>query len=486
MTVASSAIVEPTIPIPPRFRWLKRWLVITALLIVVLCFAWLWWNHVANQRLAQAMDAVRARHEPIDPEDFNPPPLPPERNAAAVLQAAASAVANNVSSPSMSNYTFNDAPPYTPLWYALANAAVAADGRALALARQARAIDSADWGWRFHTPVALAFFGSFNSQRNLANLLGDAALHAHVHGDDAEAIERVLDELHQSEMISNGQGLLVGRLVGIGTEALAVQRLEVLAPGLHIAGAAFDPPPATMPTTAVRREVIVALIKQLLDERSEQEGVRHAILGERMAAVDFIRDIGSHSFILRPLFKLEMAHVITGFDEYSQAALQLNLPVSMKALSAPPGSLPSRDRSRLTRMMSTALEPSFNRYVLTERRLLADRFCAAISLAAQLYRVDHGALPADLAALVPKYLPAVPRNPLLDDGSSIQYEVVKGPPPATADRPMLTFLSDLTATAPVNPPSQPQYGWTMGNRQWRDLSRWTPPAATTTPAPGDN
>ncbi|HSV14257.1 MAG TPA: hypothetical protein VLI90_08355 [Tepidisphaeraceae bacterium] len=461
---------------------MKRWLAITALLIVVLCFAWLWWNHVANRQLGQAKDAVRARHEPIDPEDFNPAPLPPERNAAALLQSAASAVASNVDSPSMSNYTFNDAPPYTPLWYALANTAVAADGRALALARQARAIDSADWGWRFHTPVALAFFGAFNSQRNLANLLGDAALHAHVHGDDAEAIERVLDELHQSEIVSNGQGLLIGRLVGIGVEAIAVERIEVLAPGLHISGAAFNPPPATMPTMAVRREVIVALIKQLLDDRSEHEGIRHAILGERMAVLDLIRDSGTHSYILGPLFNLEIAHVITAFDEDIRAALQTNLPASIKAPSTPPGFLPSRERSRLTRIMSTALEPAFNRYVLSERRVLSDRFCAAISLAAQLYRVDHGALPADLAALVPAYLPAVPRNPVLDDGSLMEYIALKGTPPGAADRPMITFVSDTPAPAAANAPATPQYGWTAGNRQWRDVTRWEPPAPATAPA----
>lgn len=47
---------------------------------------------------------------------------------------------------------------------------------------------------------------------------------------------------------------------------------------------------------------------------------------------------------------------------------------------------------------------------------------AAARLALQLYEADHGELPPTLAALVPAYLPAVPTDPYSADGRPIAYE----------------------------------------------------------------
>jgi hypothetical protein len=172
--------METTAPIPPRFRWSKRWLLASALLIPLLGIAWLAWNHIANSRLDGRINAVHARGEPIFPDDFNPASLPPEQNAAAILQSAAAALTGAVC-PASSNMTYNDYPPFPPMWWTVENTTVVADAKALALIRKARQFDQADWGWRNQSPVYLkVYLGGLNTQRDLTNHVGDAAMHAHL------------------------------------------------------------------------------------------------------------------------------------------------------------------------------------------------------------------------------------------------------------------------------------------------------------------
>ena len=62
------------------------------------------------------------------------------------------------------------------------------------------------------------------------------------------------------------------------------------------------------------------------------------------------------------------------------------------------------------------LIPSLDRAVETHHRLASDRRLAATALAIRWYAIDHnGQRPAKLDDLVPKYLPAVPKDSLLRD-----------------------------------------------------------------------
>lgn len=53
---------------------------------------------------------------------------------------------------------------------------------------------------------------------------------------------------------------------------------------------------------------------------------------------------------------------------------------------------------------------------------LARRRLTATAVAIRLYETDHGQLPQTLDELVPQYLPRIPENPLLGDGSPICYD----------------------------------------------------------------
>jgi hypothetical protein len=59
-----------------------------------------------------------------------------------------------------------------------------------------------------------------------------------------------------------------------------------------------------------------------------------------------------------------------------------------------------------------------------EKMLLAQRRGAMLKLAIRLYESDTGTMPAALAALVPRYLPAVPADPF--DGKAFRYRVSAG------------------------------------------------------------
>ena len=136
----------------------------------------------------------------------------------------------------------------------------------------------------------------------------------------------------------------------------------------------------------------------------------------------------------------------------------------------------------------------YSRWYETDRRLdryfqqwfrsLGQRRVTAISLAAQLYRADHGRWPARLEELVPAYLPVLPADPFHADGRPVGYVVMKGALPDGSDRPLAYFDDGATDHVAIDP--EPMYDWQQDQRpdgtashrdirQYRDLARWLPP-----------
>jgi hypothetical protein len=133
---------------------------------------------------------------------------------------------------------------------------------------------------------------------------------------------------------------------------------------------------------------------------------------------------------------------------------------------------------------------------VNHHRVRLERRLAAVTLAARLYRLDHGgAWPASLDALAPHYLPRVPADPFDAAGKPLKYVVIpKGQPDGT-DRPIVYSVADDgaddTAAGRGAPPAWPLYDWNYGTSsrrplpdpdQWRDLSRWANPP----PLPGSS
>jgi hypothetical protein len=86
-----------------------------------------------------------------------------------------------------------------------------------------------------------------------------------------------------------------------------------------------------------------------------------------------------------------------------------------------------------------------------------------------------------LTELVPAYLPAVPDDPFAAVPTPIGYVIRKNATPDGQDRPMLYFGTVGDPEKSPLPPN-PAFGWSSNGAQWRDLSRWYPVVAATTPS----
>ena len=151
---------------------------------------------------------------------------------------------------------------------------------------------------------------------------------------------------------------------------------------------------------------------------------------------------------------------------------------------APSPRLPGRPR--YSQVPGGGIASSMNRALETDMRGRVERRMAAVALAAQLYRADHGgAWPAKLEDLVPQYLPAVPRDPLAPGDTPLRYLLVKHGRPDGQDRPVVYSVgsngNDDTHDAGAPLPLTPQYSWSNGPDEVRDLTRWSP-RPTTLPA----
>jgi hypothetical protein len=154
-----------------------------------------------------------------------------------------------------------------------------------------------------------------------------------------------------------------------------------------------------------------------------------------------------------------------------------------RALTVPVPTRKPNAAPRISRIIQLLLTgTSSTRLVTVEMRIRMEQRLAAVALAIRMHRVDHGDLPASLDALVPNYLPRVPKDPFATD-ARIGYMRIKHGLPDGTDRPLIYSVGeagDVDVEEKYAPPV-PTFDWSKGNFQFRDLTRWSP-AATTQPA----
>jgi hypothetical protein len=429
-------------------------------------------------------------------------------NAAAYLNAADAAIDQRNLSPANSQLVYPNYPPFGPAWEALAAKSVAANGKTFALARQARRYDRFDWGVEYQGPAVGVLLRHLNGVRELANTLGDAALYAHLHGDDAAALEGVRDVRHAARGLES-EHVVVSHLVLVGMEALVQQRLQVIASGLRVGPEGEAPDPAGLlptdppPDRPAPRPQVRTLIRELLDDRTFAASLADVYGGERVMQLDVAEQLARRAELLRPMFALDAARMLELDEVIMEAASKPNLPAAKASLARgaawkPPPAVPAaalfgpapppgakRQAIDFARIMSGL---TFNpgaalRTIQRSMESRADRRMSAVSLAVQLYRADHGQWPPTLDALVPKYLPAVPVDPMAPDGRPLGYVLVKGGLPDGGDRPLVfsVGIDGVDDSAKGGIPPAPSYGWYRGRDEWHDLTRWAPPPAATQP-----
>lgn len=462
-------------PFPPRYWWLKRISLGALIVLVSLTTFRIAIGVYAQRRFDAHVAELCARGEPTRPEDLAAGEINDEENAAFHLQQAATVVvAKEVSSPRSGGLVYPSYPPYPPEWWTAAEASYAAKQAALVSARTARACTQSAFPRHTSPGIIYAFTGWYNAQRELANSLADAAEYQHLRGNDREALELMRDLFRQAEAIT-AEPLLISALVGMGIRELAQSTLMLIAPGLSN----FETDSDNFATREQTRE----LIDRLLDEGADKRAWRSTLLTERVALFDTFNTTFAGSVILRPAYQLEYQREIQRFDASFAANEADTWPAARDAFRArnPPHRRQNARTIGINSALSTLRSPTDGVIRINYRFRLGSRV-AAVSLAAQLFRHDHGRWPATLEELVPVYLPDVPRDPFATDGGPLRYVMV-------GDRPIVYSAGEDGVTQPdpaSRVPATPSYGWinyrrasTKKDDQYFDLSRFIPSAAAT-------
>ena len=423
---------KPRVGPPARFIGLIRRAATFGLAILAILALRLWWGHVADGELRHLADAAHARGEPFFPEDFDPQPVPDSENAGLSLRHAADAIVIEAFKlmDVMDDSTFED-PPTEANVRAL-DAVVAANQKTLDLARKARFQTKADWQIRARTPVLTTYppRDFLGGQRLVANVTGWAALREHAHGNDREAVERLRDLVHQSQMVDRAAPRIVCNLVSIGIAEMATNHIGRIAPDLSVGG-----PTPTREGSPATRQQVRELIAALMDEKEFFTGVERAWYGERMVDFDAVLHLGDGTrdplrqfWAIKPMFDLDGVRILRQQTQTARAAIAPNFPAARAA--SPVAEIGDRSELwRLSRELSNIIIPSTNRALLQEFRVLTDRRAAATILAIRLYRLDHaGKYPPSLQELVPNYLPTAPADPMAAGGKALRYKPDAIPP----------------------------------------------------------
>ena len=427
---------EPKPPRKKRWAWWKTVLLVLALLIVGLVVArWQWGKH-ADKVLQAEIDAIRARGEPLDWLEFKPKPIPDEENAAelyrkawaiALLDPALAADDQEATRLERLGSMVSDLAYYPEFRREHAKDVpqiLALSAESLALCRKARGLKQADWKLTFRGPAIAVIIPALSQQRNLARLLWLAAICAHEAGDDAAAVEYVRDALAVGRVGGKGP-TIIHMLVHVGVDAQATILVQEVAPALRVGG-----------DRGATAQQVRDLIAELLDEKPLRESMLLGFMGERAMLYDTFERFrrgqmvagggltvpnpgGPFVIAFQPILKADEVRMLRHMSGYIEAMREKTYPAAVAKL---PVYVPPKSKLQmLTRLLSSILTPSLNRAATLCYRQLATRKMAAVALAIRLYEIDTGRRPAKLAALVGKYLPALPTDPFAADARPLGY-----------------------------------------------------------------
>jgi len=413
----------------PIRRLVTRLLLVTGLLVVGLVGTHAWFCRQAAARLDREMARYRAMGERIDPSDFVEPAIADEENAAVDLMAAGELADGR----SDQWRRFNELEPALPLdereLYVVES--TLHDGRdALARVESATAKTRVNWKRSYESPVGEAKSPWSDCAWDLPDLLRAAALRSHQLGDDWDALVRIRQLLFMARAVEADPTLAAyGAAARIRT--LACDAITQMAPRL-LAGSSGD---------GIDLASLRAVIDELADDAGARRAMVRALQGERMAALDSIRSFAARRtplfrrrwggegwiernwiwYCMRPLAlndaPLVLGHISRLIDAVQRVSDLRGLTSVMPDVSGPDEVRGSPVWHGVARGMLW-----FERPVERHFRSLAERHLAAAALAIRVYAIDHGGrLPADLDDLVPRYLAAIPTDPMAAGGRRLGY-----------------------------------------------------------------
>jgi len=446
----NSSGIEPeleSLPIPPRFRWLKRFGVAAVVLIVGLACLRVGWGYAAHRTLQAEVERYHAAGQLVYPEEFDAEldAVAEDRNAAPLLEKAIDAVVATTAS-GVHFSAFLDAPETFNTNPSAARELLDSNATVFEMARLARARPEVAWSMRLANRCAKVIPGLLTRQRNLTRLLWLSAAYHFRTGNHAEGVELLHDFLASNEAIEAHPSML-SMLTAWACHGLAFSLVEDFGAGLQVG--LKDSEAVNNPRTIDRRRVS-ELIERLLDETRSRDALIRALCGDRAYYLDMLEciDAGTVSgitlrtptiwsrtvnFVQRPLLDMDVVRMARHYTTLATAATKPNWPTAATEIAA------NTDSSSVIREFSRPFSgiglDSTTRSLRIYFKHLAKRRLTAIALAIRLYVVDNGVRPESLEALVPEYLPTLPADPFRTDGASMGYR-------PNADEPVLYSVGE--------------------------------------------
>lgn len=286
---------------------------------------------------------------------------------------------------------------------------------ALALMDQAQTRDGVNWGIEFKSPAIGILLRSLNGARALANVLQAAALSAHHHSRDDQAIHRCAQLLILGRKVDE-QPFLVSHLVSLSITSMSAQALADIVPTLRIGGGEGDASP----------QQVRQLIAALSDDQWLSAGFARSFMAERMSVVDTVNALIEHR-----LDPAQLSAMTTGkkpaapeplpseAELLSDAGMMLDRLTQVVAAARSPRlsdfriKAPASAPTLHTGIMNMLQSATFERAAIAHYSDLARLRLAAVALAARCWMAEHdGQPPSSLDALVPTYLASIPDDPL--------------------------------------------------------------------------
>jgi hypothetical protein len=383
----------------------------------------------ARRILDEQVAAARKAGEPILPEDFRVAPVDPSQNAALCVNDAAKIIDDFAfRHPQNKFYDLDMSARLSPEQWKLVDDTLQSLAPALAKMDQANARSGVDWQVKMASPALKILLRHLNGARAVANVLRPAALSAHRHGRDDEALRRAGQLLALASWVEQ-KPFMVTHLVAMGIIRIACETIADLVPELKIGTAPGDASAAQ----------VAGLIAQLSDQRWLQNGFREVMQAERMAALDTVECLADGKLAMADLESMSTTRrAMTRPTTPSAAEIMtdgVTLVKNSTAMIAAAESqrLPEfRHKTPPPPLLRTAslqsIVSSFDRAAQIHYSTLSRLRLSATALAARWWMIDHdGRAPASLNDLVPKYLAAIPDDAVAAAPASISYRLLPEP-----------------------------------------------------------
>lgn len=405
--------IDETIPVPPRYWWLKRILIASAILLLGFVALRLWWGWYADRQLQAEIDRIVAAGEPIYPEDFDPKELiPDDQNAVTLIEQAINSF-NGSTNAGLSLDDFLDKPMVFETDPASADELMVNNESVRTFVRMSR--DK-------RTSVSWHQSSDMSQQRLLAKYLFFSATYFHLKGNDREAIES-LHDIYWHAYVVNEAPRLLPQLVGNAIGSIVRYFCEEHGAQLDIESSMAEMAPSELQASRAR---VQELMNRLLDESTLQRHSRRAFFGERCEALQNLKKFESSNpsilFILkRPLYVFETMEAMASIEIAAKVDFAEGYLAFTKVLPDEPS--PSLIESIARPYYSAFGTPGGSELnsLSLMFRLIADQRMAALSLAIRMYQIDYRRRPESLAELVPVYIAEIPRDPYAHDGAALRY-----------------------------------------------------------------